>query len=126
MFHDNWIPGDIPTKAVPRNLENLDDSTVSAIIDLNTRDWNLELLDYSIVPFVVQKIKAILLCRTPQEGCVVWPQSRSGLYTVRMGYQLLCELENREGASSSNLVAPKIFWNGIWKLKIPNKKRIFC
>ena len=54
-----------------------------------------------------------------------WPRSRSGIYLVKTGYQILYELENREGASNSTSTAPNRFWNGIWKLKILNKIRIF-
>ena len=65
FFHNNWIPGDFPTKAVPRNSANLDNSTVFALIDPDTWESNFQLIDCSIAPFIVQKIKAIPLCRTP-------------------------------------------------------------
>ncbi|XP_030945815.1 uncharacterized protein LOC115970303 [Quercus lobata] len=40
VFEDSWIPGYLPTKAVPRTLECKDDSTVSSLIDLTTMEWN--------------------------------------------------------------------------------------
>ena len=33
VFHDNWIPGSFPTKAVSRTPRGEDDSTVSSLID---------------------------------------------------------------------------------------------
>ena len=45
---------------------------------------------------------------------------------METGYQVLDELERREAASGSNQATQRSFWNGIWKLNIPNKIRIFC
>ena len=74
---------------------------------------------------MAQRIKAIPLCRTPQEDCTVWPQSRDGNYSVKTGYQLLGELENRGAASGSNSADSRNFWKGIWSLRIPNKIKHF-
>ena len=38
LFHDNWIPGKFPTKAVPCRLDALNDSTVSTMMDLDLRE----------------------------------------------------------------------------------------
>lgn len=114
VFHDNWIPDDFPSKAISCRLDVSDKSMISTMIDTGSRAWNEELLRNSIAPL---KIMAILICRIEQEDCLVWPRSRRGSYTVRTGFQHLCELNNSAGASSSNLAAQKIFWKHIWKLK---------
>nr|POF06446.1 hypothetical protein CFP56_57421 [Quercus suber] len=88
-------------------------------------DWNGHMIDQKIAPSLAQRIKAIPLCRTPQEDCTVWPQSRDGNYSVKTGYLLLCELENREAASGSNNADSRNFWRGIWSLRIPNKIKHF-
>ena len=126
MFLDNWILGKFPTKVVPCRLEALNDATVSTMMDSDSREWNADLLSNSIALFLVQKILSIPTCRTSQDDILVWPQSKCGSYTIRIGYQLLCELETSEGVSSSSLATQKAFWSCIWKLKIPNKMRIFC
>lgn len=73
---------------------------------------------------------SILTCRTTLDYILdyilVWPRSKCSSYTVRISYQLLCELETIEGASSSSSAMQKGFWSRIWKLKIPNKMKIFC
>nr|POE91095.1 amino acid permease 1 [Quercus suber] len=102
LFHDNWIPGQFPTKAVPSRLEAISDAKVSSMIDLNSREWNMELLENCVAPFFIQKILAIPICRTNQDDVLFWPRSKDGSYTVKTGYQLLCELEKAEDASSSN------------------------
>ena len=45
VFHENWIPGVFPLKAATQNLEFVDDSTMSSLIDLETRGWNGQLID---------------------------------------------------------------------------------
>ena len=71
VFTDNWIPGYLPTKAVPLTQECKDDSTVSSLIDQTTMEWNGQLIDQKISPYLSQRIKAIPLCRTPQADCIV-------------------------------------------------------
>ena len=53
LFHDNWTPGKFPTKAVPCRLDALNDSTVSAMMDPNSKEWNAKLLRNCIAPFLV-------------------------------------------------------------------------
>ena len=126
LFHDNWIPGQFPTKAIPSNTEVLNEAKVSSTIDPESREWNVELLQNGVAPFLIQKILSILICKTTQDGMIIWPCSKDGSYTVRIGYHLFYELENSEKATSSNPASMKAFWNRIWKLNIPNKMRFFC
>jgi len=126
LFHDNWIPGQFPTKAVPNRLEAISEAKVSSMIDPDSREWNVESLENCVAPFLIQKILAIPICRTNQDDILFWPRSKDGSYTVKTGYQLLCELEKAEDALSSNTASKKASWNHIWKLNIPNKMRFFC
>nr|POF14632.1 putative ribonuclease h protein [Quercus suber] len=122
---DNWIPGCPPTKAVPRSQEYDDESTVNSLMDQTTMEWNGHMIDQKVASYLTQRIKAIPLCRTPQEDCLVWPRNRDGNYSVKTGYQLLCELKSRETTSVSNGDDSRNFWRGIWSLRIPNKIKHF-
>ena len=116
VFHDNWIPGCFPTKVVSHTPRFEDDSTVSSLIDQSTKEWDGHLIDLKFAPFMAQKIKAIPLCRMVMGDCLVWPRTKDGNYSVKTGYQLLGELENREVASGSSNKDLRSFWKGIWKL----------
>ena len=126
MFHDNWIPGSFSTSAVPRTPDLVDDSTVSSLINQSTREWNVQQIDLLVAPFMAQKIKAIPLCNSLWSDCIVWPRTRDGEYSVKTGYQLLVESENRGEASGSSSENLRSFWKGIWKMRIPNKIKNFC
>ncbi|KAK7821975.1 hypothetical protein CFP56_037091 [Quercus suber] len=70
IFKDNWIPGCPPTKAVPRMQECEDDATVNSLMDQTTMEWNGHMIDQKVASYLTQRIKAIPLCRTPQEDCL--------------------------------------------------------
>ena len=123
VFKDSWILGYFPTKAAPLTQEG--DSTVSSFIDQTTMDWNGQLIDQKIAPYLEQRIKAIPLCKMPQADCIVWPRNQDRNYSVKTGYQLLGELENKEAASGSNTVGSRNFWKWMWSLRIPNKIKTF-
>ena len=67
----------------------------------------------------------IPLCMSRQEDCIIWPRCSSGIYLVKTGYQMLCEMENNEGALASLVETSRNFWGSIWKLRVPNKVKIF-
>ena len=78
MFHDKWIPGSFPTSAVSRIPSLEDDSTVSSLINQSRMEWDGQLIDLKIAPFMAQKIKSITLCRSVMRYCIVWPRIRDG------------------------------------------------
>ena len=45
VFHDNWIPGYFPTKAIPHTQGIKDDLTVCSLIDQTTNEWNEKMID---------------------------------------------------------------------------------
>ena len=65
------------------------------------------------------------MCYSALEDFLFWPHSQTGLYQVRSGYKLLCELSSNELASSSDAVGEKKFWSSLWKLIVPNKVKSF-
>ena len=126
VFHDKWIPGCFPNGVVPHIPGFEDDFTVSSLINQTKMEWDGELIDFKIAPFMAQQIKAIPLCRTVMRDCLVWPRTRDGNYSVKTGYQLLGELENKGEALGSNSNNLRSFWKGIWNMRIPNKIKNFC
>ena len=77
------------------------------------------------MPFEAVKIKAIPIRSVAQEDIIIWPKSRDGSYTVKTGYQILCEEQSRDHASSSFPDVTKGLWKGIWKLRVPGKIKHF-
>ena len=53
------------------------------------REWNGQLIDQLISPWLAQRIKVIPLCQILQEDCLVWQRSKDGNYSVKTGYRFL-------------------------------------
>ena len=82
-------------------------------------------MDDIFLPFEAQRIKSIPLYVTDQEDYLSWPRCKLGSYPIKIGYQLLCESEMNSLPSSSDLEVIKRFWKYIWRLKVPNKEKVF-
>ena len=100
-------------------------ATVSQLFEPETGSCNVPLIENDFLPFEAQKILAIPSYMTRQQDITIWPRCKTGSYSVKTGYQLLNELDDRERASSSDNVEVKTFWSRIWKLDVPNKVKMF-
>ena len=121
IFKDNWLLDENGGRVFSSVSHLHENSTV----DLDTKWWNVNLIDQIFLPFEAQKIKSIPLCVTPQEDILFWPKSSNGLYSVKSGYNLLCDEDSRDMASSSDSDASKNFWTRLWPLKVPKKVKSF-
>ena len=82
---------------------------MSKLLDLSGASWNVQLVDAVFLPFEAQRIKGIPICVTNQEDCVSWPKCRIESYSVKSGYQLLCEAEANGAPSGSTDEGVKLF-----------------
>ncbi|KAL0008254.1 hypothetical protein SO802_009756 [Lithocarpus litseifolius] len=125
VYNDNWLPGKRSAKVLSPHAGALEGAQDAALINSDTRTWDQNVLQQHFLSFEVSHIKAIPLCWIDQEDCLIWPACMDGDYSVKMGYQLLCEAENSSAASSSDSSKQAFFWKCIWKLHIPNKIKFF-
>ncbi|KAF3973996.1 hypothetical protein CMV_002625 [Castanea mollissima] len=87
--------------------------------------WNEQLVDAMFLPFEAQRINGIPICITSQADCVLWLKCRTESYSVRSGYQLLCEAGSTGAPSGSTEEGVKKFWKSIWRIKVPDKVKVF-
>ena len=73
-----------------------------------------------------KKKKSIPLCLIPQEDTLIWPKTKDGQYSVKLGYQLLCAKELSGSTSGSSNKVNQRMWSGLWRLKVPNKVKTFA
>ena len=59
------------------------------LIDSDTGGWNHHLVESLFLPFEAQRIMGIPLCMSRQEDCIICPRCNSGVYLVKMSYQML-------------------------------------
>ena len=87
---------------VSPKIEEASNWVVANLLESGGGDWNDQLVDGIFLSFEAQRIKSIPLCVTDQEDYISCPRCRSGSYSVKTGYQLLCENELNSLPSSSN------------------------
>ena len=73
-----------------------------------------------------KKKKSIPLCLIPQEDTLIWPKTKDGQYSVKLGYQLLCAKELSGSTSGSSNKVNQRMWSGLWRLKVLNKVKTFA
>lgn len=100
-------------------------SVVSTLNDNDMAAQNCQVIDASFLPFEACKIKAIPLCTLLQADCLCWPWDKSGEYTVKTGYKILCDEDGFDSASASNNDSIVRFWRCLWKPNIPGKIKHF-
>ena len=125
IYGDNWLPGKGSARIVSPQVVALKGAQVAALINPNTRTWNINLLNQNFLSFEVTRIKAIPLSWTEQEDRLIWPDSHDGEYSVKAGYQTFCREANSSAASSSDSSHRSAFWKRLWKLHVPNKIKFF-
>ena len=89
------------------------DWTVSRLLDPNGAGWNNQLVDAMFLPFEAQRIKGIPICVISQEDYVSWPNCRTRSYSIRSGYQLLCEARQQ------------VHHQGLWMRELKYSGRVF-
>lgn len=78
------------------------DSVVDSLINLKSGWRNSIIIDQCFLPIDAQRTKSIPLSSLPQPDILFWPSSSTGDYSVKTGYKLLCEENQRDKASASN------------------------
>ena len=112
VYWDKWLPGKFPSKIVSPQLATPADVRVSSLIDHDTKAWDHARIDHLFLPFEEEKIKAIPFCVTDQADCLIWPRGRDGAYSIKTGYQRLCEREMMDKASVLDPQTKSFFGRG--------------
>ena len=118
----------MPSEGGGRVISPQLDPSVRLVSDLfipGSTTWNETLIDQHFYPWEAAAIKSIPVISFGAVDALIWPMSSDGAYTVKSAYQLLSRLQRQEEASPSDMEAGKSLWNGIWKLRAPNKVRHF-
>ncbi|KAJ1703884.1 hypothetical protein LUZ63_003663 [Rhynchospora breviuscula] len=96
---------------------------VSALVDSENGQWNVQELARLFQPNQVQEIITDLIIPSAEQGEVdrlVWKVTKCGKYTVKEGYNKLVEIQ------SAMQDAPPVDWHCIWQWKkVPPKVKIF-
>ena len=99
---------------------------IADLLDPDTGWWNRVLVMQHFNHEDGEAILRVPLSRRVIQDSLFWTFTKSGDYTVRSGYQVARELQ-KEGnwAECSSGVMGGSVWKVLWKLKVPNKIKVF-
>ena len=128
LWSDKWLPSPASQKVLsPTNHILPNDAKVSALIDLEKKEWNEQLVRQALGAEEADLVLGIpLSMHLPPDRCI-WDVNRKGKFTVRSAHKSLMEgLDNGSEGESSDGTVMKQIWRSIWGMKTPNKIRSFA
>ena len=103
-------------------MADLQEASVSALINLVTRQWDIGLLHSKFSEVETELIQKLPLSRINAPDIPIWPFVQSGEYTIKFGYFFLkTEAKTEPSGKQSNAEKLKPLWKKIWNLPLPCK-----
>jgi hypothetical protein len=102
IWKDNWLVSQNGYKIFTPQANHNNINKVEDIMLLQPqKSWNSNLIDQIFLPFESELIKQIPLIDDPIEDQLMWPHSKDGSYTVKIGYNLLKLWQEAERPSTT-------------------------
>ncbi|XP_065623699.1 uncharacterized protein LOC136065014 [Quercus suber] len=128
IWEDRWMPTPSTYKVISPLPHNFDDfPMVSALIDPDTKRWNVDLVRRTFLPFEASTILNMPLSFSLPDDKMIWIGNKKGVFTVKSAYYIALSIAepSLDGeCSSGNSCSP--LWRKMWHLNIPAKVRIFA
>lgn len=125
VWMDAWLPSLHQPRVQSPVIEGCENMKVSALFNPDSRCWDSELLDGLFVPHEASMIKSIPIGQSNVEDKLFWPFVKSGVYSVKSGYQFLLKDTPLNDWSQPDPMQTKEVWKDIWSLNVPPKVRNF-
>ena len=106
-----WLPPRDHPRFLSPTVEGFEEIRVIDLIDLEVRQWDLNLFKGLFYPNEAELIRSIPLCHVPTEDKLIWPYTSSGQYTVQLGNRFLAH----ENHSNHTVEEPRSS-EEVWKL----------
>jgi ribonuclease HI len=121
IWHDNWLPRQHGYN-VWSSQGNATQTWVKVLFIPNTKIWDRNLINRIFHQFEADQILQIPTNGSFSQDEFTWPLTKDGNYTVKSGYQAIQDWkEGSRGPSTSVTNNNNLFWQKLWKLKIPPK-----
>ena len=126
ILSDKWIPNHPTNGVIHPPGEVGRDWYVSDLIDPDLKWWRR---DFIVAKFHKEDADAILripLSHRHTQDAIVWVHNKRGVYSVKSGYHVAKQsLKNEDWAECSSGPKGSQVWSKLWKLRVPNKIKVF-
>jgi hypothetical protein len=122
IWTDNWLPNQNGFKVWSKPQENHNYEKVNDLINFDTKQWNLPVINSIFLPFEAHQISKLPLIDINSRDELTWAGTKEGIYSVKSGYQAVMEWKNgRDNITGSNPNSNEQLWKHLWKIKTPPK-----
>ncbi|XP_041028005.1 uncharacterized protein LOC121267980 [Juglans microcarpa x Juglans regia] len=90
------------------------------------RDWDITKLRVVFNPNVVADVLKTHLCSVVSEDKRLWANEKNEMFSVRSCYWFIFYHMGSQSAESSTMQNLNVLWKHLWKMKVPNKVKIFA
>ena len=126
VLTDKWIPNHPTNGVIHPSEEEMQDWYVSELINQDLKEWKNDLI---VAKFHKEDADAILripLSHRQASDAITWLHTKKGDYSVRSGYHAARKLKkSEEMAETSTGPFGVQVWSKLWKLRVPNKVKVF-
>lgn len=101
------------------------DCPVSSLIDPNSGWWNLAKFRVLFIPKIVEAILKVHLSHLEEHDFWMWEYEKTGTCSISSAYRFFKTYLTPDHGNFSSATEKKKFWDTMWRLKIPQKVKIF-
>ncbi|OMO59710.1 reverse transcriptase [Corchorus capsularis] len=126
ILHDRWVaklPGFIPFSGQGKIP---DDSLVADLMHEVGFSWDGDLIRSIFIEEEAEAIVQIPLSYRLQNDMLVWHFDNKGIYSVKSGYRVLCNLQAEAEENLEEVLDDKPYFHRIWNADVPPKVRVFA
>ncbi|KAG2726382.1 hypothetical protein I3760_01G109400 [Carya illinoinensis] len=99
---------------------------VNSLFLPNARAWDIPKLRALFDPNVVNNILKIQLFSGGMDDCWVWSLEHNGMFSVKSCYRVIQDSLGSPLPEASSRRRPLLLWKHLWKMKVPNKIKMFA
>ena len=125
VWEDVWIPTEPTRAAKPRSVVIDKDLSVHHLINFDSNEWKVDLINEVIVQEDIPLILSLRISKTGRKDGYSWKHTNSGCYSVKSGYAIAVEQRKK----SQGLIRLEPSCNSlkskVWKLKSQRKIKHF-
>ncbi|XP_062155084.1 uncharacterized protein LOC133863105 [Alnus glutinosa] len=122
---DRWIPTPTSYSVQSPPALHLVDNRVLALIDKDSKSWNLPLLQALFNPEEAKVIASIPLCPNLPPDRLIWLGTKDGNFSIRSAYHLGLEIKDRKRGQTSQIEKGTDVWRSMWNFQVPNQIKMF-
>ncbi|XP_075665170.1 uncharacterized protein LOC142634796 [Castanea sativa] len=126
VYRDRWFPNYPTNKLLLSVRDDEEEVMVSSLINHDLHVWRRDFIMENFNREEGEAICNIPLSRRRVPDSVYWKHSKDGKFTVKSAYKVARSLlEKEDWAEPSSGGGINKVWAAIWKLRIPNKIKVF-